>query len=99
MSAIAVDAGTSLIKAVVFDESGREVAVARHATEVRRPHPGWAEQDMTAVWRAVVAAVNEVIPSAPADDGLLALNAQSSGCCPVDDLGAPNGTAEQWSRR
>uniref|UniRef100_UPI002620A87B FGGY family carbohydrate kinase n=1 Tax=Saccharomonospora sp. TaxID=33913 RepID=UPI002620A87B len=60
MSAIAVDAGTSLIKAVVFDETGREVAVARHATEVRRPHPGWAEQDMTAVWHAMVAAVNEV---------------------------------------
>ena len=97
MSAIAVDAGTSLIKAVVFDESGREVAVARHATEVRRPHPGWAEQDMTAVWRAVVAAVNEVLPSAPDDVRFLALTAQGDGCWLVDDRGEPTGPAVLWS--
>lgn len=57
MSVLTVDVGTSVIKSVVFDAEGREVAVSRIGTEVLRPRPGWAEQDMDAVWNGVVATV------------------------------------------
>ncbi|PRX47158.1 xylulokinase [Prauserella shujinwangii] len=97
MSAIAVDAGTSMIKAVVFGDDGRAVAVARQATDVRRPRPAWAEQDMAAVWHAVVAAVREVLPHAPAAVRFVAVTAQGDGCWPVDDHGEPTGPAILWS--
>ncbi|TLW91268.1 carbohydrate kinase [Saccharomonospora piscinae] len=95
MSAIAVDAGTSVIKAVVFDDSGREVAVARRAAEVHRPRAGWAEQDMAAVWDAVTAAVRDVLP--PDGVRFLALTAQGDGCWLVDERGEPTGPAVLWS--
>ncbi|EIE98372.1 FGGY-family carbohydrate kinase [Saccharomonospora glauca] len=97
MSAIAIDAGTSLIKAVVFDDEGREVTVARRATEVRRPRPGWAEQDMPSVWEAVADAVREVLPAAPDGVRFLAVTAQGDGCWLVDDHGEPTGPAILWS--
>lgn len=97
MSAVAVDAGTSMIKAVVFDDDGTEVAVSRQATEVRRPRPGWAEQDMHAVWDAVVAAVRDVLPQAPDAVRFVAITAQGDGCWLVDDDGEPTGPAILWS--
>ncbi|SFQ04239.1 xylulokinase [Amycolatopsis arida] len=97
MSALAVDVGTSMIKTVVFDDTGTEVAVARQATEVRRPRPGWAEQDMTAVWEAVVDTVRQVLPTVPGPVRFLALTAQGDGCWLVDDRGEPTGPAVLWS--
>ncbi|WP_197320200.1 FGGY-family carbohydrate kinase [Saccharomonospora sp. NB11] len=97
MSAIAIDAGTSLIKAVVFDDDGREVAVARRETEVRRPRPGWAEQDMRSVWTAVVDAIREVVSAARDGVRFLALTAQGDGCWLVDEHGEPTGPAILWS--
>ena len=46
MAVICIDAGTTMIKAVGYDERGTEVVVVRQATTVSRPQPGWAEQDM-----------------------------------------------------
>ncbi|MCP2260003.1 xylulokinase [Streptoalloteichus tenebrarius] len=97
MSAVAVDVGTSMIKTVVFDDEGNEVAVARQATEVRRPRPGWAEQDMDAVWRAVVDTVRAVRPRIDGDVRFLAITAQGDGAWLVDDRGRPTGPAVLWS--
>lgn len=100
MPAIAVDAGTSMIKAVVFDDDGREVAVSRRTTEVRRPKPGWAEQDMMSVWYAVVAAIRDVLATAacPAGDvRFVAVTAQGDGCWLVGEDGEPTGPAVLWS--
>ncbi|MDP8970685.1 MAG: FGGY family carbohydrate kinase, partial [Actinomycetota bacterium] len=62
MPAMAVDVGTSMIKTVLFDDDGREIAVSRQETEVLRPRPGWAEQDMMAVWNAVLFTIRSVLP-------------------------------------
>ncbi|CAM4025006.1 FGGY-family carbohydrate kinase [Nocardiopsis rhodophaea] len=97
MAVIAVDVGTSMIKAVVFDDGGSEVAVARRASEVRRPRPGWAEQDMDDVWRTVAAAIRDVRERAGAPVDLLSLTAQGDGCWPVDAAGRPTGPAILWS--
>ncbi|MBB6171292.1 xylulokinase [Nocardiopsis mwathae] len=97
MAFIAVDVGTSMIKAVVFDDDGREAAVARRTTEVRRPRPGWAEQDMDDVWDTVAAAVREVREGVREPIGFLAVTAQGDGCWPVDAEGRPTGPAILWS--
>ncbi|GGO93999.1 FGGY-family carbohydrate kinase [Wenjunlia tyrosinilytica] len=97
MSALAVDIGTSLIKTVVFDDDGREAALSRVATEVRRPHPGWAEQDMDAVWNAIVATIREARTRVSGPVRFLALTGQGDGCWLVDRQGRPTGPAVLWS--
>ena len=47
---LGIDAGTSVIKSVLFDVRGSEVAVSRRESPVERPHPGWSEADMEGVW-------------------------------------------------
>jgi erythritol kinase len=78
MAVIAVDAGTTMIKAVGYDEEGTEMVVVRQATSVSRPQPGWAEQDMLAVWDAVVFSVRSVQRQLKSDIDFLAITAQ--GC-------------------
>ena len=46
---LGLDVGTSVIKAVVFDLDGAELAVASEAVEVQSPQPGWAEQDLSLI--------------------------------------------------
>ncbi|MGK5543751.1 FGGY family carbohydrate kinase [Streptomyces sp. URMC 127] len=100
MSVLTIDAGTSVIKSVVFDDQGQEIAVARVATEVLRPRPGWAEQDMDAVWDGVVRTVRSALSGLGPDAGpvrLVSLTAQGDGCWLVDDRGRPTGPAVLWS--
>ncbi|UQA91695.1 FGGY-family carbohydrate kinase [Streptomyces halobius] len=100
MSVLTVDVGTTMIKSVVFDDQGTEIAVSRQATEVLRPHPGWAEQDMDAVWHAVVRTVRAVLAdmAGRADPvWLVSFTAQGDGAWLVDDRGRPTGPAILWS--
>lgn len=97
MPAVAVDAGTSMIKAVLFDDDGTERALARQPTEVSRPHPGWAEQDMAAVWRAVGTAVRTVVSEVDDPIRFVAITAQGDGTWLVDADGEPTGPAILWS--
>ena len=97
MTVVCVDAGTTMIKAVGYAGDGAELAVARRPTEVARPAPGHAEQDMAAVWRAVADAVREVLARVGGDPDFLALTAQGDGCWLVDGDGAPTGPAILWN--
>lgn len=107
MAIICVDAGTTVIKAVGYDSTGAEAAVARRATVVSRPAPGHTEQDMHAVWAAVAATVSEVAAQLnAAEDGaagvsggvdFVAITAQGDGCWLVDADGEPTGPAILWN--
>lgn len=97
MPVVAVDAGTSMIKAVVFDDDGTEVVLSRQATKVTRPRSGWAEQDMASVWQAVVTAVRNALSMVDDEVRFLAITAQGDGCWLVDDVGEPTGPAILWS--
>ncbi|GGS75270.1 FGGY family carbohydrate kinase [Nonomuraea spiralis] len=96
MAIICVDAGTTVIKAVGYDATGAETAVARRATTVSRPAPGHAEQDMHAVWDAVADAVREVAATVETVD-FVAVTAQGDGCWLVDRDGEPTGPAVLWN--
>lgn len=97
MTAISIDVGTTTIKAVGYDNLGREHAVARHDVAVERPQPGWAEQDMDAVWQAVRSVVVQVAARLPTPPDHLALTAQGDGAWLVDGAGRPTGPAILWN--
>ena len=50
---LGIDAGTSMVKAIVFDLSGQEVACVSKRLSIEIAKPGWAEQDMDSTWEAV----------------------------------------------
>ncbi|MBB3725886.1 FGGY-family carbohydrate kinase [Nonomuraea dietziae] len=97
MAVVCVDAGTTMIKAVGYDEEGAEAVVARRATTVTRPRPGWAEQDMNAVWEAVVSCVREVVEGMAGPVDYVAVTAQGDGCWLVGPDGEPTGPAILWN--
>ncbi|QDQ15087.1 FGGY-family carbohydrate kinase [Streptomyces spectabilis] len=97
MSVLAIDVGTTMIKSVVFDDQGGELAVSRLATEVLRRHPGWAEQDMDTVWNAVVYTVRTALSEVADPVWLVTFTAQGDGAWLVDAAGRPTGPAILWS--
>ncbi|GAA2129949.1 FGGY family carbohydrate kinase [Streptomyces synnematoformans] len=97
MTAIAIDAGTTVVKVVGYGPDGAELTVGRRPTRVTRPRPGWAEQDMTEVWDAVAAAVREVVAALPAPPRFVAVTGQGDGAWLVDGDGRPTGPAVLWN--
>lgn len=61
---LAIDKGTSVVKAVLFDQDGREVATAHMAATSRYPRPGWHEEDPELAWNNVAALVRAVVSKA-----------------------------------
>ncbi len=94
---LCIDAGTTLIKAVVFDHSGQEVAIARRPTQVTSRSRGYAEQDMLEVWNAVVDSVAEAVAASPIPIGRVALTAQGDGAWFIGSDGEPIGPAMLWN--
>ena len=89
---IGVDAGTSVIKAVAFDVTGKQIAVAsRRNHYVTLPHGG-VEQDMRRTWQDTVAVLREL---GERIDGLaeralaLSVTGQGDGCWLIDKEGEP----------
>jgi xylulokinase len=97
MAWIAVDAGTSVIKAVVFTDDGREFALCRENTTIQSPQPGFAEQDMNSVWAAVVSTIRRVNQQIPEPIQGLVITAQGDGSWLVDGNGYPTGSAILWN--
>lgn len=50
---LAIDEGTTTARAIIFDHSGKKVAVARHPIQQILPNPGWVEHDPNLIWNAV----------------------------------------------
>ncbi len=64
---LGVDAGTTAVKAALFDAELRPVAEARRAVPLEHPAPGLVEQDPELILEAVVDAVAEVLHGADPD--------------------------------
>ena len=96
---LGIDVGTSLVKAVVFDLDGTEIAAGSEAVEVQAPHAGWTEQDMEAVWTATAAAVRAALSASDGADGIaaVAVAGQGDGAWMIDGEGRPVAPAPLWS--
>ncbi len=57
---VAIDAGTTGVRALVVDEQARVVDVAYQELTQRFPRPGWVEHDPAEIWDAVCATLAEV---------------------------------------
>lgn len=97
---LGLDVGTSRIKAVVFDGAGVELASGQRTVVTETPHPGWAEQDMDAVWAAAADVIRHALGSLPAGPGsieAIGVTGQGDGAWMIDGAGRPVGKAPLWS--
>jgi sugar (pentulose or hexulose) kinase len=62
---LGIDSGTSVVKSVVFDLDGHEIAAARRETPVVSPIPDSSELDMLQVWLLTAETIREVLAAAP----------------------------------
>lgn len=95
---LGIDAGTSNVKAVLFDERGQEVSVASRENELKSVG-NHVEQDMDAVWDNVKACVKSVAGSGAArkEDIIgIGVTGQGEGCWLVDREGNPVQKAILW---
>lgn len=97
MATLAIDAGTTLIKAVVFSDTGDELALSSRDTTIMNPHPGWSEQDMREVWSSVEAACIDVINASSEPISVIAVTAQGDGAWIIDSDGQPVRPAILWN--
>ena len=61
---LGLDNGGTSTKAAVFDETGREVAVAGMDTAMLVPKPGFTERDMDEMWEANCEVIRKAIEKA-----------------------------------
>ena len=69
---LALDQGTTSSRAVVFDLSGRVVALAQEPFEQHFPHPGWVEHDPMEIWHTQLATARAALAQAGLTAGDLA---------------------------
>jgi xylulokinase len=50
---VGIDAGTTGAKVALFDDAGNQLGSGYCDYPCLHPHPGWAEQDVNAVWRGI----------------------------------------------
>jgi glycerol kinase len=60
MTVIAIDAGTSGVRALAVDDEGNPLASAYRELAQHYPRPGWVEHDATEIWQLAVTVLDEV---------------------------------------
>jgi L-xylulokinase len=89
---IALDAGGSAIKAALYDERGRECAVASAAMTPLHPAPGFLERDPATMWAAICDTTRKVLQAAavaPSSIIAVGLTGYGNGLYLVDSEGEP----------
>ena len=96
---LGIDAGTTSLKAVLFDPAGRVLASAREEYLLLTPGPAMVELDAEAYWGACCRTVQAVIAKsgvAPSRIAALAISSQGETLIPVDAGGRPTRNAIVW---
>lgn len=58
---LTLDKGTTVFKCVLFDENGKESAIARREETTHRPESGWHEEDIEKAWGLAVELIQDVL--------------------------------------
>ncbi|WP_337270066.1 FGGY-family carbohydrate kinase [Oryzifoliimicrobium ureilyticus] len=79
-SVLGIDNGLTVTKAVLFDQDGRQLSVARRRVPQLMPRPRQVERDMAGLWQATAEAIREAITLSgrPASD-IVAVAATAHG--------------------
>lgn len=98
MNYLGIDVGTGGSRAVLIDENGKVIAsaIVEH-TAFAAPEIGWAEQSPDDWWRAVIAAIREVLTKAmPEEIGAISFSGQMHGAVLLDKSDKPLRPALIW---
>lgn len=93
---LGIDSGLTVTKAVIFDEKGNTLAVARRRIPQLIPAPHHIERDMDGLWAATAEAISEAITMSgrkPADIACVATTAHGDGLYLLDRQQKPLGNA------
>jgi D-xylulose kinase len=96
---LGIDAGTTSMKAAVFDLAGNCRAVERQEYELLTPCPDWVELDPQVYWDACCHVIHSVlaqIDGSRATVKALSISSQAETLIPVDDQGRPTRRAVVW---
>ena len=58
---LAIDAGTTSSRAILFNKSGKSVGVSQHEFKQYFPKEGWVEHDANEIWKTQYLAITEVL--------------------------------------
>jgi erythritol kinase (D-erythritol 1-phosphate-forming) len=96
---LGIDAGTSVVKAAVFDESGNALAVRGKPVELTHGGGGVAgavEQDLDAIHAGMLEVAKAAIAESGTVPGSIALTGQGDGCWLTDEDFRPVRPALSW---
>lgn len=96
---LGIDAGTTSLKAALFDLEGRLLALDRQEYQLATPRPAWVELDAEVYWLACQRAVRNALQQSGVDPGqvrALAISSQGETLIPVDENGHPVRRAIVW---
>lgn len=89
---LGLDAGNTVIKAVIFDLDGREIAHAAREGHSRMPQPGHVERDLVEFWDNAKAVIGDCIAGAgidPREIRAIGCAGHGNGLYALDRSGAP----------
>ena len=58
---LAIDAGTTSSRAIIFDRKGHSIGVSQHEFTQHFPKEGWVEHDAVEIWETQLLAIKEVL--------------------------------------
>lgn len=97
---LGIDLGTSEVKLLLLDDSGRSVGTASSALTLSSPRPLWSEQDPAEWWRATGEAVSRLRAAHPAAFSTvraIGLSGQMHGAVLLDEADAVLRPAILWN--
>jgi xylulokinase len=96
---LAIDVGTTSLKAALIDTQGRILALDRCEYLLLTPAPNFVELDPEVYWEALTNAVRRVLTQSrvtPEEVATLCISSQGETFIAVDEHGAPLGRAIVW---
>lgn len=97
---LALDAGTTSVRAVAFDEEGRPVSQRAERFPQYFPRPGWVEHDPAEIWSALQRVLGAVASEVGGPIAAVGLTNQRETALAWDRrTGAPLGPAIVWQDR
>ena len=100
---LAIDAGTTSSRAILFDHQGQQKAVAQHEFPQYFPEESWVEHDAQEIWETQLKAIREVIATngiEPTDIAAMGITNQRETTIVWDRAtGAPVHKAIVWQDR
>ncbi|MEO8095299.1 MAG: FGGY-family carbohydrate kinase, partial [Pseudolysinimonas sp.] len=97
---LGIDAGTSVVKAAIFDLKGNELSRGARNVPITSPEPHLAEEDMTSVWIAAADAIRQSLTGTfvlASEIVAISVTGQGDGSWMIEPDGTPSGPALLWN--